>query len=147
MFIRIRGSTARTFLASPRSTNSLVTMAFNFMLRRAFYGDVLLGKRCAQASHFLRLNASGGVGMATRFMHGARRPHVSPNFLFVRNFMSIVKKPENPEDPTALEGNFLGVNLTERAINVCFSYMTNHSHIRNCDQFQRWKMIRSSVSE
>lgn len=33
-----------------------------------------------------------------------------------RGFVSLVKKPENPEDKTALEGNVLGVVLTERAI-------------------------------
>ncbi|KAL4400591.1 [4Fe-4S] proteins maturation [Malassezia pachydermatis] len=33
-----------------------------------------------------------------------------------RNFVSIARKPENPEDPSALEGGPIGVTLTKEAI-------------------------------
>lgn len=36
-----------------------------------------------------------------------------------RNFVSIARKPENPEDPSALEGGPIGVTLTKEAIDVC----------------------------
>lgn len=35
-----------------------------------------------------------------------------------RNFMSIAKKPDNPEEPNALHGASLGIVLTQRAIDV-----------------------------
>lgn len=36
-----------------------------------------------------------------------------------RSFMSIAKKPDNPEEPNALDGASLGIVLTQRAIDVC----------------------------
>lgn len=35
-----------------------------------------------------------------------------------RGFVTILRKPEHPEDTTALEGDVLGVLLTDRAIEV-----------------------------
>ncbi|WFD19726.1 hypothetical protein MCAP1_001962 [Malassezia caprae] len=41
---------------------------------------------------------------------------MSPSWMAARDFVSIVKKPDHPEDTTALEGDVLGVLLTDRAI-------------------------------
>ena len=92
-----------------------------------------------------------GVDIATRaFVHG---PHpsnkINPACSF-RGFMSIARKPKNPEDPNALKGDMLGVSLTERAIEVrwvCLSWLEiahpvgtrERSEIgTSCDCWTRW---------
>jgi len=70
------------------------------------------------AAHAARMPASWTVGGVAR-MRSPTSINSLPWCPNCRGFVSIVKKPEHPEDTTALEGNVLGVLLTERAIEVC----------------------------
>lgn len=59
------------------------------------------------------------VALATRgFIPGPHQGNKPMPAYSYRGFMSIARKPKNPEDPNALKGDVLGVSLTERAIEV-----------------------------
>lgn len=70
-----------------------------------------------RAMHATRAQPSWMVGGVARIRFPT--PALSlPRWSTSRGFMSIVKKPEHPEDTTALQGDVLGVLLTDRAIKV-----------------------------
>ena len=92
---------------------------FRAILYRLPRKQVICRYSSACTTFSARPNSLVGVGIATRaLMHG---PHpsnkISPAYSF-RGFMSMARKPKNPEDPNALKGDMLGVSLTERAIEV-----------------------------
>lgn len=124
---------------------------FRAILYRLPRKQVIFRYSSACTTFSARPNSLVGVGIATRaLMHG---PHpsnkISPACSF-RGFMSIARKPKNPEDPNALKGDMLGVSLTERAIEVrwvCLSWLEiahpvgtwERSEIRaSCDCWTRW---------
>ncbi|WFD23352.1 [4Fe-4S] proteins maturation [Malassezia equina] len=51
-----------------------------------------------------------------------------------RGFVTILRKPEHPEDTTALEGDVLGVLLTDRAIEVRESFRQQIQKLRTVAQ-------------
>lgn len=92
---------------------------FRALLYRLPQKQVICKNSSACITCRVRPSSLVGVDIATRaFVHG---PHPSIKInsaCSFRGFMSIARKPKNPEDPNALKGDMLGVSLTERAIEV-----------------------------
>lgn len=60
-----------------------------------------------------------GSVRATLLNYAPYHPRFRVTMTPFRSFMSIAKKPDNPEEPNALDGASLGIVLTQRAIDVC----------------------------